>query len=164
MLEGEAVGVQCVARLRAGRAVQVIVDERMPDVGEVDAYLMRAAGIKTHAQQRIAAVIAKHLVGCFGVLAALIVYAALDNAAFLARNGSFDNALRLLQPSLRQRQIFLVDLLLAQPELHNRLLSKNHQAGGVAVETRDRVYVGSDAAALVVVLNVIIERAADAYA
>ena len=56
MLEGEAVGMQRMARLGAGSAVKIVVYERMADGGKVHAYLVRASGKKTDLEQRAAAV------------------------------------------------------------------------------------------------------------
>lgn len=51
MLEGEAVGMQRMARLGAGSAVKIVVYERMPDGSKVHAYLVRASGKKTDLEQ-----------------------------------------------------------------------------------------------------------------
>ena len=56
MLKGEAVGMQCMARLGAGRAVKIVIYERMADGSKVDTYLVRASGKKTDLEQRAAAV------------------------------------------------------------------------------------------------------------
>src|SRR5215216_5765158 len=66
MVEAEAFGVQELAaqstdaraqggvweRLVAAAAVGLVADDRVLDPGEVDAYLVRAAGLDLHVQQR----------------------------------------------------------------------------------------------------------------
>ena len=133
MLEGEAVGMQRMARLGAGSAVKIVVYERMADGSKVDTYLMRASGEKTHLEQGTAAVRGQNLVGRFGVFAARVINTAFDDAAFLAGDRRFDNTFAAVKASAGQRQIFLFNLLLAQPVLDNRLFGENNQAGGVAV-------------------------------
>ena len=56
MLEGQAVGMQCMACLGAGSAVKIVIDQRMADGSKVDTYLVRASSEKTNLEQRAAAV------------------------------------------------------------------------------------------------------------
>ena len=133
MLKGQTIGMQRMARLRAGSSVKIVVYERMADGSKVDTYLVRASGKKTNLEQRAAAVGCQNLVGCFGVFAARIINAAFDDTAVLAGDRRFDNTFAAVKASAGQRQIFLFNLLLAQPVLYNRLLGENNQAGGVAV-------------------------------
>ena len=133
MLKGQTIGMQRMARLGAGSAVKIVVYERMADGSKVHAYLVRASGEKTDLEQRAAAVGCQNLVGCFGVFAARVINTAFDDTAFLAGDGRFNNTFAVFKASAGQRQIFLFNLLLAQPMLDNRLLGKNNQAGGVAV-------------------------------
>lgn len=125
--------MQCMARLGAGRAVKIVVYERMADGSKVDTYLVRASGKKTNLEQRAAAVSGQNIVGCFGVFAARVINTAFDDTAVLAGNRCFDNTFAAVKASAGQCQIFLFNLLLAQPVLDNRLLGENNQAGGIAV-------------------------------
>lgn len=124
MLKGQTIGMQRMACLRAGSTVKIIIDQRMADGGKVHAYLVRASGKKTNLEQRAAAVGCQNLVGCFGVFAARIINAAFDDTALLAGDRRFDNTFAVFKASAGQRQIFLFNLLLAQPVLNNRLLGK----------------------------------------
>ena len=102
----------------------------------MDTYLVRASGEKTDLEQRMIAVRRQNLIGCFGVFAARVVNAAFNDTAFLAGDGRFDNTFAGFKAAAGQRQIFLFNLLLTKPVLYNRLLGKNNEAGGVAVQTR----------------------------
>ena len=122
-----------MACLRAGSAVKIVIYERMADGSKVYAYLVRASGEKTDLEQRMITVGCQNLIGCFGVFAAFVINAAFDDTALLAGDRRFDNTFAAVKASAGQRQIFLFNLLLAQPVLDNRLFGENNQAGGVAV-------------------------------
>ena len=133
MLKGQTIGMQRMARLGAGSAVKIVVYERMADGSEVYAYLVRASSEKTDLEQRMITVGCQNLIGCFGVFTAFVINTAFDDTALLAGDRHFDNTFAVFKASAGQCQIFLFNLLLAQPVLYNRLLGENNQAGGVAV-------------------------------
>ena len=56
MLKGQTIGMQRMASLRAGSAIEIVVYDRMADGSKVDTYLVRASGKKTNLEQRAAAV------------------------------------------------------------------------------------------------------------
>ena len=126
MLKGQTIGMQRMARLRAGSSVKIVIYERMADGSKMYAYLVRASGEKTDLEQRAAAVGCHTLVGCFSVFAARVINTAFDDTAVLTGNRRFDNTFAAVKASAGQRQIFLSNLLLAQPVLYNRLLGENN--------------------------------------
>ena len=115
-------------------AVEVIAEERMSEVREVDADLMRASRRQAKREKRKSAAFCKRRIVCDGALSRGRNHA-LDDAAGAARDGSCDRAARLRQCALDDGEVDALDRVRrGQEVLHMRLLGDEHESARPAVE------------------------------
>jgi hypothetical protein len=141
--EGEALGVQELARERAGplrAAVDAVAGDRVADRRQMDAELVRAPRLGVQLQQRVAVDLAQD------VVARARLAAAGDDGHLLALHGMardrrVDDALRRLEPAFDEREVRLLDAplleLTRERNVGRVVLRDDDQAGRVLVEPVD---------------------------
>ena len=144
MLEGYRPGVKRHARLRiVFFPILCISDDRMPDAGQVNPYLILPAGQEDQFQQRISFRHPKYDIGGLGQLPLIIVRCCIDVIPFILRQGSSNRSRTFFTLAMNNGQVLLFSLLpsVLQTEFRLFALSKDKRSGCIPVQSVNDVKV-----------------------